>query len=111
MEILINWLISALAVFASAYVLPGVAVSGFWAAMVVALALGIVNALIRPLLLLLTLPLNLLTLGLFTFVINAFLVLLVANLVPGFKVDGFWYALLYSLVLSIVTGLIYAIFG
>jgi len=111
MQILLNWLIAALAVLASAYVLPGVSVAGFGSAMIVALVLGIINAFIRPLLLLLTLPINVLTLGLFTFVINAFLVLLTAQIVPGFRVDGFWYALLFSLVLSIVTALIYMIFG
>lgn len=74
----------------------------FWTAIVVAIVLGIVNALLKPLLILLTLPVTILTLGLFLFVINAALVLLVAKLVPGFEVRGFWWAMLFSLVVSII---------
>src|SRR3989338_1475300 len=102
MSILINWLISALAIIITAYILPGVHISGFGTALIAAIALGILNAFIKPVLLLLTLPINIFTLGLFTFVINAFIILLVSNLVSGFKVDGFWWALLFSIILSIV---------
>ena len=102
MNILINWLISALAVLASAYLLPGVAVSNFVTALIAALVLGILNAFIKPLLLLLTLPINILTLGLFTLVINAGLIMLAANMVDGFTVDGFWWAVIFALVLSVV---------
>jgi len=101
--LLVNLIVSALAVIISAYILPGVKVDGFLTAIVVAVILGAVNMFIRPILLLLTLPLNILTLGLFTFVINAFLILLVSSLVPGFKVSGFLWALIFSLVLSIVS--------
>jgi len=100
--LLIKWIVNAVAVVITAYLLPGVRLSGFFAALVTALVLGLVNVFIRPLLLLLTLPLNILTLGLLTFVINALLILLTSALVPGFEVRGFWWALLFSLVLSII---------
>ncbi|HBA88510.1 MAG TPA: hypothetical protein DCZ75_11180 [Geobacter sp.] len=102
MGLLIKWIVNAVAVVITAYLLPGVRLSGFFAALVTALVLGLVNVFIRPLLLLLTLPLNILTLGLLTFVINALLILLTSALVPGFEVRGFWWALLFSLVLSII---------
>lgn len=102
MKILINWLISALAILAAAYLLTGVFVDNFLTAFVVALVLGIVNALIKPILLFLTLPINIVTLGLFTLVINALLVQLTAFIVPGFMVENFWWALLFALVLSLI---------
>lgn len=102
MEILLSLLISSLAVFITAYLLPGVHLHNFFTAVVVAVVLGIVNAFIRPVLLILTLPLNILTLGLFTFVIIALLTLLVSAIVPGFDIDGFWWALAFALVLAIV---------
>ena len=107
--IIVNLIVSAIAVLISAYILPGVKVDGFLTAVVVAVVLGVVNMFIKPVLLLLTLPLNILTLGLFTFVINAVLVLLVSNIVPGFKVEGFLYALLFSLVLSVVSSFLYSL--
>lgn len=106
MNILINWLIAALVILVAAYILPGVSVNSFLAALVLAVVLGLINALIRPFILLITLPINLLTLGLFTFVINALMILLAAQIVPGFSVAGFWWALLFSLLLSIIGGLI-----
>lgn len=105
MLFVINWLLSALAIVLSAYLLPGVRVSDFGTALIAAIVLGIVNAVIRPLLLLLTLPINILTLGLFTLVINALLILLVANIVPGFQVDGLVWALIFGVILSIINSL------
>ena len=102
MSFLLHWLIRALAIGITAYLLPGVRLSGFAAAIVTALVLGLVNTFIRPLLLLLTLPLNILTLGLFTFVINAALIMLTSAVVPGFVVAGFGWALLFSLVLAVI---------
>lgn len=102
MGILISWLVSALAILVTAYILPGVHISSFFTALATAVVLGIINSILKPILLLLTLPINILTLGLLTFVINALLVLLAAQIVPGFKVDGFWWALAFSVVLSIV---------
>jgi putative membrane protein len=103
MRILINLALSALAVFVTARVLPGVTLDGFVTALVVAVVLGVVNSLLRPVLLLLTLPVNILTLGLFTFVIIGGLVQLVSWLVPGFHVASFWWALVFAFVLWLVS--------
>ena len=102
MSILINWLVSALAILATAYLLPGIHIASFTTALVVAVVLGIINAVVKPILLILTLPISIITLGLFTLVINAAVIILTSYLVPGFKVDGFWWALFFSIVLSIV---------
>lgn len=102
MELLIKLLISGLAVFITAYLLPGVHVDGFFTALVVAVILGIINAIIKPIILILTLPINIITLGLFTFVVNACMILITSALVTGFDVVNFWWALLFSLVLSVV---------
>lgn len=99
---LINLLLSGIAVIITAYLLPGVHVQNFITALVVAVVLGIITAILKPILLLLTLPINILTLGLFTFVINGVVILLVTAIVPGFHVDGFLWAILFSLVLSLV---------
>ncbi|MBJ6723951.1 phage holin family protein [Geomesophilobacter sediminis] len=101
-HILLHWLISAVAIIITAYLLPGIRLSGFGAALATAVVLGFINAFIRPLILLLTLPFNILTLGLFTLVINALLILLTSALVPGFQVAGFGWALLFSVVLWLV---------
>lgn len=105
MHLLLRWFINALAVLLAAYVVPGIAVSGFWAAIIVALVLGIMNALVRPLLILLTLPINILTLGLFTLVINALLLWFVATVVKGFEVTGFTAAFWGALVIWCVSWL------
>lgn len=103
MQILINLLLNGLAVFFAAYILPGVDVDSFFTAILVSVVLGIANALIKPLLLILTLPITLITLGLFTFVINGLIVLLVTRIVPGFTVENFWWAVLFSIVISLVS--------
>ncbi len=109
MNIIINVLISAVAVLVTGRLLSGVSIDGFGTAVAVAVVLGIVNAVLGPVLLLLTLPLNVLTLGLFTFVIVAGLVLLVAALVPGFKVASFWWALAFAFVLALVNAAFHAL--
>lgn len=109
MSILINWLVSALAILAASYLLPGVHIASFTTALVVAVVLGIINAFVKPILLILTLPITILTLGLFTFVINAFVILLTSQLVPGFMVDGFLWALLFSIVLSIINSFLHSL--
>jgi putative membrane protein len=106
MRIIINWFLAAAIVLVVAYVLPGVTVASLWVALVTALMLGLINAILRPLLLILTLPVNILTLGLLTFVLDALLVLLAARLVEGFSVSSFWWALLFALVLSLVNSLV-----
>jgi putative membrane protein len=103
---IIKLIASMVSVIISAYILPGVQVAGLLPALMVAVLLGLANAVIKPILVLLTLPITLLTLGLFTFVINALLILLVDALVPGFEVDGFIWALLFSLVLSVVSSVV-----
>ncbi len=102
MRILVKVFINTLAVIVAAYILPGVSVQNLVVALIVAVVLSVVNAVLRPILIVLTFPVTILTLGLFLFVINALMVLLVAWLVPGFTVDGFWWALLFSLVISLV---------
>ncbi len=102
MRLLLNILINTLAVIVAAYLLPGIVVDSYGTAVVVAIVLGLVNAFIKPVLIVLTFPVTALTFGLFLFVINALMVLLVAKLVPGFGVRGFWWALLFSLIVSIV---------
>ena len=107
MQILVNLVLSGLAVLISAYVLPGVTVDGFFSAIVVAVILAVVNTFIKPLITLLTLPINFITLGLFSLVINALMVMLVDAIVPGFEVDGILWALVFSIVLSVISAGIY----
>lgn len=106
MDVLVGILVKGIAVLAASYILPGVMVTGFWNALVVGVIIGIMNAFVKPVLLILTLPINILTLGLFTFVINALIILFVDRIVPGFKVDGFFTALIFAFVLSIVESLL-----
>lgn len=103
MRILIKWLVTTAAILISAYFLPGVSVRSIGAAFMTALVLGLINAIIRPVLLIFTFPLTILTLGLFIFVLNALLVLLTSAIVPGFHVQSFGWALLFSLVFSVVS--------
>ena len=102
MNIILNILVSAIAVLVTARLLGGVTISGFGTAIVVAIVLGIVNGALGPALLILTLPINILTLGLFTFVIIAGLVMLTSALVPGFHVASWWWALGFAFVLSLI---------
>jgi putative membrane protein len=94
---------SALAVIISAYILPGVEVQDFITAIIVAVVLALVNFFVKPLLVIITIPVTIITLGFFLLAINAFMILMVDSFVDGFSVDGFWWALLYSLVLSVVS--------
>lgn len=103
MYLVFRWILNALALMAVAYLVPGIGVDSFWSALIAALVLGLVNALLRPILLILTLPVNILTLGLFTLVINGFLLWLVGTMVKGFTVDGLVPALLGALVLWAVS--------
>lgn len=100
---IVRLILNALAVLLVANVIPGITVRSFTIALLVAVVYGIVNAIIRPLLLLLTLPINILTLGLFTFVVNALMLLITARLVPGFTVIGFWPAFWGALILWAVS--------
>lgn len=107
----LKWLIMAISIIISSYLIPGVKVNGFFSALWVAFFLGIVNVLIKPILILITLPINVLTLGLFTFVINAMLILLASSVLKGFEVSGFWIAVLFGIVLSLVNYLIGCLLG
>lgn len=109
LQILTNLIIGGLAVLVSAYILPGVKVDGFLTALVVSILLSIVNTFIKPLVFFLTLPINILTLGLFSLVINALMVKLVTIFVPGFQVDGLFWAFIFGLVISVVSGAIYTL--
>ncbi len=108
-ELIANWLMATLAVTITSYLLPGVRVDGFWAALMAALVLGAVNVFLKPIIVVLTLPINVLTLGLFTFFINAFLVILTSMIVPGFEVQNLLWALVFSLVLSLVQAMMHVI--
>lgn len=101
MRLLIKWLILAISILTAAYFIPGVVVAGLWTALVLAIVLGLINIIIRPILILITLPINLLTLGLFTFVINALMILLASSIVKGFEVGGFLNALFFSIIVAI----------
>jgi putative membrane protein len=103
LRILVVWLINALALAAVAYLMPSVSVESAGAALAAALVLGLVNALVRPVLVLLTLPVTILTLGLFIFVINGLLFWAVGSFMPGFKVDGFWTGVFGAIVYSLIS--------
>jgi putative membrane protein len=109
--LIIKWLIMTASVMIAAYVIPGITVNSFFSALWVALFLGIVNLLLKPFLILITLPINVLTLGLFTFVINGFIIFLASLLIKGFQVSGFWVAVLFGIVLSIVNLLLNLLIG
>ena len=100
MGILVKWLLMTVAIIITAYVLPGVSIQGFGTALLAALVLGLINAVLRPILLVLTIPLTVITLGLFIFILNGLLVLLASVLVSGFSVVNIWWAILFSLVFS-----------
>lgn len=103
MNLIVKVLISALAVMVTQYILPGVSVDSFFTGIMVALMLGLFNATLKPVLVILTLPITVLTLGFFLLVINVFIIELAAGFLDGFSVDGFWWAVIFSLVLSFVT--------
>ena len=104
--ILMRWLILTVAIMLTSYLMKGIHVTGFLSALSAAAILGILNAFFRPVLVILTLPINILSLGLFTFVINAALLMMVSGLISGFVVKGFWSAVLGSLMISIVSWLL-----
>ena len=106
MSPLIQWLINTIAIIITSYLLPGVQVDNFFAALVTALVLGILNIFIKPILHFFALPITILTLGLFALVVNAGIIILVGWIVPGFMVATFWWALLFSIILSIINSML-----
>jgi putative membrane protein len=104
---LIRILVCAVNVFILAYILPGIEIKDMFTALIVAVVLSFLDAIVKPLLILLTLPATILTLGLFLFVINACIILIDDHFVGGFKVESFWHALLFSVLLSFFNSFVY----
>lgn len=103
MTLILRLLLNAFVVFLASYILPGVELENFVTAIIVAVVLGALNIFLKPILVLLTLPITIVTLGLFTLVINTLIVLLASSIVPGFVVLSFWWALAFSLVVSVIS--------
>lgn len=110
MNVILKLLLNALAVFILAYLLNGVEVNGYLGAIFVAVVLAILNLFVKPILIIFTLPVTILTLGLFLLVINALIILLADKLVEGFSVSSFWTAILFSILLSILQSILYSVF-
>ena len=106
MKFIINIIVSAFAVLITAWLLPGVDILDYLSALLVAVVLAFLNTVVKPILTILTIPITFFTLGFFLLVINAGMIILASRLIPEFKVDGFWWALLFSLILSLVTGIL-----
>lgn len=104
MNLIFRWALYSLSIVFIAWLIPGIEVSSFIAALFVAVLLGLINTFLKPILLFITLPINFLTLGLFTLVINAFLLWFAGHIAPGFDVEGFWSALFGSIILSLLSG-------
>lgn len=102
MVLLFKWIALTLSILIVSYLLDGIHVDSFGSAFLAAAALGVLNTVVRPVLLLLTLPINLLTLGILTFIINALLLLFVSAIIPGFDVDGFWVAVIGAVLISVI---------
>lgn len=108
MNFILRIIITAVVAFGLSYILSGIHINEFTTALILALVLAVLNAILKPILIILTLPITIVTFGLFLFVINAGIILLASHFVSGFRVDGFWWALLFSLLLSILTSLLYS---
>ncbi len=109
MGLLITWIVSGLSIFIAAYIIPGVEVADLTSALIVAVVLGIINTFLKPVLTILTLPITIITLGLFSLILNALLIMLASRLVAGFTVSGLLPAILFSIVLSIVNSILNSI--
>jgi putative membrane protein len=109
MTLLLVWLLNAVALLVVAYLLPGITVASFGSALIAALVLGLLNMLVKPLLVLLTLPITILTLGLFLIVLNALLFWFAGSILKGFQVNGFWWAVIGALLYSLISGLLSSI--
>jgi len=107
MNLIMRLIITSIVAFGLSYLLEGIKFDSFWTAIILAIVLAVLNAIVKPLLILFTLPITLFTFGLFLFVINALIILLAEKLIDGFHVDGFWWALLFSLLLSLLTSILY----
>ena len=103
MILIIKWLALSLSIMLVGWIVPGISISNFITALIASIAIALINTVIKPILVLLTLPINILTLGIFVLVINAILFMFVAYLIPGVDVDGFWSAFLGAIILSILS--------
>ena len=108
MNFIVRIVITALVAYGLTYILSGIHIDKFTTALILALVLAVLNAIVKPILVILTLPITILTLGLFLLVINALIIILGSRIVPGFTVDGFWWALLFSILLSVVSSILYS---
>lgn len=106
MNLIIRLLINALIILGLAWALPGIEVASYWTALVVAVILGLLNIFIKPILVIFTIPITILTLGLFLFVINALIILLAGYMIDGFTVNGFWWALLFSILMTVLNSVL-----
>ena len=106
MTLLLVWILNAVALLVVAYILPGITVASFGSALIAALVLGLLNTLVKPLLVILTLPITIVTLGLFLLVLNALVFWLAGSILKGFQVNGFWWAVIGAIVYSLVSGLL-----
>jgi len=106
MNVLVKILLSSIAVIIASYLLPGVYVDDFITAVIIAVLLSLLNVTVKPLLVILTIPITVFTLGLFLLAINAVIILIASSIVPGFVVDNFWWALIFSLLLSLINALL-----
>ena len=106
MKLLIRWVVLTASILFVSYLLDGIKVENFLTALFAAAVLGILNSIVRPILIILTLPINFLTFGIFTFIINATLLMLVSLIIPGFQIDGFWTAVWGSILISITSALL-----
>ncbi|MBD3299956.1 MAG: phage holin family protein [Candidatus Moranbacteria bacterium] len=110
MKILISWLLLTIEVLVVARLLPGITIDGFFSAVIVALFIGVLNSIVKPFLALVTLPVNILTLGIFSFILNTFLLLIIASLIQGFSIDGFLWGALFNFVLSLTISAVNVVF-
>lgn len=111
MKFILNILISSVAVLITAWMLPGVEVRDFMSALLVAVVLAFLNNIVKPILTILTIPITIFTLGFFLLILNAIMIIIAAKLIPEFHVQSFWWAFLFSLILSLVTSLLNGILG
>ncbi|WP_031427065.1 phage holin family protein [Flavimarina sp. Hel_I_48] len=109
MKILLKLVVTAIAVLVLANLLPGIYVDSFWTSLVVAVVLGLLRLIVKPVLVLLTLPITLLTLGLFLLIVNAIIILMAGYLVSGFGVESIWYALIFSVLLSLLQSVLFGL--
>lgn len=106
MTLILVWILNAVALLVVAYLLPGIAVASFGSALMAALVLGLLNMLVKPVLVLLTLPITIVTLGLFLLVLNALLFWFAGSVLKGFQVNGFWWAVIGAILYSLISGLL-----